>query len=269
MEWETPWGRGFPGWHLECSAMSMKYLGETIDIHAGGIDHIPVHHTNEIAQSEAATGKQFVRFWLHGDFLTISAEGGSAFGGDENRMGKSEGNFITLKTLAEKGFEPLVYRFFCLSAHYRSKLNFTWKALENAKNSWEKLKTKFLNLGRQTGKVDVEFLKKFIDAINEDLSIPQAMAIMWDVFSADILDADKRATILEFDKIFGLQMAEMKEEEQAVVPEEVNELVEKRRQARQKGKWEKADDLRRQIESLGWQVEDTADGERIKKVIRN
>jgi cysteinyl-tRNA synthetase len=254
MEWETPWGVGFPGWHLECSAMSMKYLGETLDIHAGGIDHIPVHHTNEIAQSEAATGKQFARYWVHGDFLLI----------DENRMGKSEGNFITINTLEEKGFEPIVYRFFCLSAHYRSKLNFTWGALENAKSSWNKLKTKFLNLGRQNGHINQELLKEFRDAVNNDLSMPEAVAIMWKTFSSDISDADKRTTILEFDKVFGLRLDAL-EEEQIEIPKQVQELVEKRRQARQKGKWEKADGFRREIEALGWQVEDTADGERIKK----
>ncbi|MEK7512457.1 MAG: cysteine--tRNA ligase, partial [Patescibacteria group bacterium] len=163
MEWDSPWGVGFPGWHIECSAMSMKYLGELIDIHTGGIDHIPVHHTNEIAQSEALLGKPFVRFWLHGEFLLMN----------ENKMSKSDGGFITLQTLIDRGFEPMVYRFFCLSAHYRSKLNFSWDALENARESWLKFKTKFLDLGQQPGKPDAEFLKKFANEIDNDLSMPQ------------------------------------------------------------------------------------------------
>lgn len=254
MEWDSPWGKGFPGWHAECSAMSMKYLGETIDIHTGGIDHIPVHHTNEIAQSEAATGKPFVRFWAHGDFLLIN----------EGKMAKSLGNFITLNTLPENGFDPIVYRIFCLSSHYRSKLNFSWEALEGAKNTWLRLKRKFLDLGRQTGEINVLFLEKFKTAVNDDLGMPQALAVFWEVFKSNISDFDKHATLLEFDKVLGLNLAELKEE-QAVIPGEIMKLMEERKKARENKKWQKADELRKKIEDLGYEVEDTAQETHVRK----
>ncbi len=255
MEWDSPWGVGFPGWHIECSAMSMKYLGELIDIHTGGIDHIPVHHTNEIAQSEALLGKPFVRFWLHGEFLLMN----------ENKMSKSDGGFITLQTLIDRGFEPMVYRFFCLSAHYRSKLNFSWDALENARESWLKFKTKFLDLGQQPGKPDAEFLKKFANEIDNDLSMPQAVALAWEVFKSDLVDNDKRATLIEFDKVFGLNLTELKEEVD-VAPEEIKELLKERDDARANKKWKKADELRDEIEAAGWLVEDETSGSMLKRI---
>jgi len=254
MEWESPWGIGFPGWHLECSAMSMKYLGETIDIHTGGIDHVPVHHTNEIAQSEAATGKQFVRFWAHNEFLLMNS----------GKMAKSEGGFITVEELEKKGFDPIVYRFFNLSSHYRSKLNFTWEALQGAKNSWEKLKGKFLDLGQQNGTPDEAFIEKFKTAINNDLSMPQALVVMWDVFKSNINDFDKRATLLEFDKVFGLGLGNVDEDE-VEVPEEIKKLVAERDKARVNKNWEKSDELRKEIEKAGWLLEDTADTSRLRK----
>ena len=200
MEWDSPWGKGFPGWHLECSAMCMKYLGETVDIHTGGIDHIPVHHTNEIAQSESVTGKPLANFWLHGEFLIMN----------EEKMAKSAGNFITLQTLQDKGYDPMVYRFFCLSAHYRSKLNFSWIALDNAKQGWTKFKNRFLALGQQKGNVDPVILRKFQEHLNDDLEIPQIMALAWEVFKSDLTDFDKRATILEINKVLGLGLDKLK-----------------------------------------------------------
>lgn len=254
MEWDSPWGKGFPGWHAECSAMSMKYLGDTFDIHTGGIDHIPVHHTNEIAQSEAATGKPFAKYWLHNEFLVLN----------NAKMAKSEGNFITLSAIEEKGLEPIVYRFFALSAHYRSKLNFSWDALENASQSWQKFKNKFLDLGEQTGQVDQKYLEDFTKYINEDLATPQAMAIAWDVFKSDLSDANKRATLLKFDEIFGLGLKGLKVED-VEVPEEIKKLVKEREEARKNKKWEKADELRNKLDELGWLIEDEQFGTRIKK----
>jgi cysteinyl-tRNA synthetase len=253
MEWESPWGKGFPGWHLECSAMSIELLGETIDIHCGGTDHIPVHHTNEIAQSEAVTGKQFVKYWLHGDFLVIN----------EGRMAKSKGNFITLAKVEEKGFDPIMYRFYTLSSHYRSKLNFSWKSLENAQNSWDKFKQKFLDLGEQTGKADEALVTSFKEKIDDDLNMPQAIALAWEVFKADITDYDKRATLLEFDKVFGLNLAEMAGDDDA--PAEVKKLLDQREKARKSKLWGKADELRDRIEDLGWLIEDESLGARLKK----
>lgn len=254
MEWDSPWGVGFPGWHLECSAMSMKYLGETLDIHTGGIDATPVHHTNEIAQSEAATGKTFVNYWLHSEFLLIN----------DGRMGKSKGNFITLQTIENKGFDPIVYRFFCLSSHYRSKLNFSWEALANARNGWDKFKKKFMDLGKVDGQVDQVVFDRFKEYIDNDLSIPQALAVAWDVLKSDSSDADKRATLLAFDKVFGLNLENLHKEE-VNIPAEVQVLIDKRLQARRDKKWDKADDLRKEIEDLGWLIEDAADSTVIKK----
>ncbi|KKQ80029.1 MAG: Cysteine-tRNA ligase [Parcubacteria group bacterium GW2011_GWC2_38_7] len=254
MEWDSPWGKGFPGWHLECSAMSMKYLGETIDIHAGGIDHIPVHHTNEIAQSESATGKKFVNYWVHGDFLLIS----------DSRMSKSEGNNYTLSTLEEKGYDPLVYRFYCLSAHYRSKLNFSFDSLDNARQSWRKLKEKFLDLGEQNGKADEELLKKFQDYINDDMSMPQAIAVVWDVFKSSLSDSDKRSTLLKFDEVLGLGLNNISA--QSVAPEEVKQLVQAREVARSTKNWSEADQIRKKVLDLGWVIEDETFGPHLKKI---
>ncbi|MFA6537541.1 MAG: cysteine--tRNA ligase [Patescibacteria group bacterium] len=257
MEWDSPWGIGFPGWHIECSAMSMKYLGETIDIHAGGIDHIPVHHTNEIAQSECVTGKQFVNYWLHGEFLLIN----------DNRMGKSVGNFITLNDLVEKGFDPMVYRMFCLSSHYRSKLNFTFENLENARNIWQKLKTKFLNLGKLTGKIKEEFLLQFTACVNDDLGVPKALAVVWEVLKSDLSDFDKRATLLEFDKVLGFDLQNTKDDENNFeIPQEIKKLAEQRFQTKLKKDFKKADELRKKIVEQGFEIEDFVESYKIKKI---
>jgi cysteinyl-tRNA synthetase len=254
MEWESPWGKGFPGWHAECSAMSMKYLGETVDIHTGGIDLIPVHHTNEIAQSEAANDKKFVNYWVHGEFLLIN----------DGRMGKSEGNFITLQSFMERGFPAIVYKLFCLSSHYRSKLNFSWEAIAGALNNWEKLTRKFLDLGRQTGNVSEALLAKFSECVNEDLNMPKALAVVWDVFKADLSDFDKRATLLKFDEVLGLGLAELKEMEQEI-PEEIRKILTERNNARDNKDWAKSDALRQKLEDLGWEVEDSVHATKLKK----
>lgn len=253
MEWPSVWGIGFPGWHIECSAMSMKYLGETIDIHAGGVDHIPIHHTNEIAQSEAATGKQFVRFWLHGDFLQIY----------EGKMAKSKGNFITLDTLKEDGYDPLAFRYLILLAHYRAKLNFTWKALAATQTALTKLRERVAEMpGPKIGCAEYE--KKFLTAVNDDLNTPRAIALLWQLLRSRQPDAAKHRTILSFDRVLGLGLEKVKAEK-LVVPEEVSLLLEQRERARKNKDWKSADRLRKGIEQAGFVIQDTSTGPKLKR----
>ena len=191
---DSPWGRGFPGWHIECSVMSRELLGQPFDIHTGGVDHIPVHHNNEIAQSEAAYDAPLANFWLHNEFVTVA----------DSKMAKSEDNFITLKTLQEKGFSPLAYRYFLLMAHYRTPVNFSWEALEAAQNAYEKLK-KFVSTGGSGGLVDEAYKAKFKEKLENDLNTAQALAIVWTmVKDKEVTIENKIATILDFDKVLGL-----------------------------------------------------------------
>lgn len=253
-EWDSPWGIGFPGWHTECVAMALKELGENVDIHSGAIDLVPVHHTNEIAQSQALLNKNFVQFWMHGEFLILQNQ----------RMAKSTGNFITLQTLFDKQYLPLSFRYLCLTTRYRSKLNFNWQALDSAQSGLKKLQEKFLHLGKLSGRVDLDYQQKFLEYINDDLNMPQALALVWDVFKSDLSDPDKRETVLEFDKVLGFDLANYVEAK-ADVPADVQALVEKRQQERHKQNWKKADALRQEIEEKGWTVEDTTTGYEIKK----
>lgn len=253
MEWPSPWGVGFPGWHIECSAMAIKYLGETFDIHCGGIDHIPVHHTNEIAQSEAATGKQFVKYWLHGEFLVI----------DEKRMGKSEGNAYTLAWLKNEGVTPLAYRYFCLNAHYRSKLNFSLEAVLGASKALQNLHDKVAMMGEPTIGC-AEFEQSFRNAINDDLNIPQALATIWKLLKSDYPDGAKKQSLLKFDEVLGLGLKDIKP---VVVLPEVQMLVERREQARVSKDWALSDELRVEIKEHGFLVDDTDLGP-IVKVVR-
>jgi cysteinyl-tRNA synthetase len=194
MGFPSPWGQGFPGWHIECSAMSRDLLGQPFDIHTGGIDHIPVHHNNEIAQSEAAYGTKLANVWLHNEFVRMS----------DTKMAKSEGTGVTLKTVAEQGFSPLTYRYFLLMAHYRTPVNFTWEALEAANNAFEKLK-RFVGPLSATGEVDAEYKKQFTEKLENDLNTPQALAVLWTlVKDKDVSPENKLATLLDFDKVLGL-----------------------------------------------------------------
>ena len=193
MEWDSPWGVGFPGWHIECSAMSAKYLGEFFDIHCGGEDHIPVHHTNEIAQTEACYGTRLANFWMHGYFLQL----------DEAKMSKSTGEFLRVKTLADQGYDPLAYRVFLLSAHYRTKLNFNWEALEGAARSLDRLRNLCYELG-EPGIIDEPLADKFLCQINDDLNMPRGMAVVWDLARSDLPPSTKKATLLLFDRVLGL-----------------------------------------------------------------
>ncbi|MEM4254622.1 MAG: cysteine--tRNA ligase [Candidatus Woesearchaeota archaeon] len=264
MEWESPWGIGFPGWHIECSAMSMKYLGETFDIHCGGIDHIPVHHTNEIAQSEAATGKPFVRYWLHGEFLKLK----------NARMGKSEGNFITLDTIKKKGFEPLVYRYFCLGAHYRTPLVFDEEALRSAKNSYARLKNTLTDIhsdlfSKENKSAINKHKTNFLEAINRDLNTPQALAVMWGVLAdKELGNKEKFELLIEFDNVFGLQLQNVVSPFLEEIPTNIKSQLELREELRAKKKWEEADKIRKQIELAGYEIIDTSRGPKLKALRR-
>ncbi len=247
--------RGFPGWHIECSAMSTKYLGQPFDIHTGGIDHIAVHHNNEIAQSESATGKKYVNYWLHNAFVNI--EGG--------KMAKSEGNFLRLQILKDKNIPPLAYRYWLLGARYSTPMNFSFEALEGAKNAFSRLEARMIELSNpiaKSGKVDQEYKKKFEDLINDDLDTPQALALVWEVLKDEKLsNEEKHATVLEFDKVLGLNLGAIKTI--AIIPESVQKLVSEREEARKNKDYKKSDELRSEIEKLGYQVKDTEDGPNI------
>lgn len=262
MHWQSPWGDGFPGWHIECSAMSMKYLGETIDVHTGGIDHIPVHHENEIAQSEGATGKQFVHFWVHQEFLQI----------DGKKMSKSLKNFYTLDDLKKNGIEPLALRYQFLQTHYRQQMNFTWESAKAAQEGLKNLREQVLSLKSQTKRTVLseeklvktdEFRKKFNEAVGNDLQMPQAVSVMWEMLKSNIPSSDKLDLLFEFDQVFGLKLNEVAEEK---IPEQITKLAKEREQVRKSGDFKKSDELRKKIESLGFIVEDKPEGFQIKKV---
>lgn len=242
MYWHSPWGDGFPGWHIECSAMSMAYLGETIDIHSGGIDHIPVHHENEIAQSECATGHQFVRFWVHHNFLNVDGE----------KMSKSKQNFYTLDTLIEKNIPSLTMRILCMQTSYRKPLNFTWESLESAFTSYKKL-YHFVEYALQTsstGTVLPSFKKNFTDALCDDLNMSKALAVTWELLSSNESTGDKRATFFDMDAVLGLRLGE-------IVPprEEMATLLATYVTLRQDKNYEKADALRTEIQNKGYTIE--------------
>lgn len=253
MEWDSPWGRGFPGWHIECSAMSAKYLGNFFDIHCGGEDHIPVHHTNEIAQTEACYGTRLANFWMHGYFLQL----------DSAKMSKSSGEFLRLQLLIDKGYDPLAYRFFCLSANYRAKLNFNFESLDGSARALDRLRTAVYDLG-EPGNIDEDFLDRFTNSINDDLNMPRAIALVWDVLKSDLPGEVKKATILEFDRVLGLNLAAWKPREEEIPAEMVN-LLEARKQARAEKRWKDADTIRDQIAAAGYEVLDTPQGPKLKK----
>ncbi len=259
MKWPSPWGVGYPGWHIECSAMSMKYLGEQFDIHCGGIDHIPVHHTNEIAQSEAAIGKKpWVKYWLHNEFLVL---------GQNEKMAKSGENFITLSTLVEKSYSPWDYRYFCLGTHYRHPLMFSYEALDGAKNARRHLIEKMLEFKKDKSKASSAkqkpFVVRFTEAINDDLNTAQALAAVWDVVKDEVLSGkDKYSLLLKFDTVLGLGVKLIKEEK---IPAVVAKLAEERLRARLNKDWKKSDELREKISTLGYMVGDTKEGFEIKK----
>ncbi|MGB9743373.1 MAG: cysteine--tRNA ligase [Minisyncoccales bacterium] len=264
MEWDAPWGRGFPGWHIECSAMSMKYLGKTFDIHTGGEDNIFPHHESEIAQSEAATGKKFVRFWFHTKFLKIEGE----------KMSKSLKNFLTIADLEKKHFSGLALRYLFLTGHYRSPFNFTWRGLQAAQNTLNKLyqlisefkPANFNSLTKKAAKIKL-YQKEFLNYINDDLNIPQALALMWQIIKSNHLSSqEKYQLILNFDRVFGLKLTQIKK---SVVPQTIIKLAQLREKYRQQKNWIKADAIRKKIEKMNYQIEDTPQGFKIKKIMLN
>lgn len=259
-EWKSPWGVGFPGWHIECSAMSMKYLGEHFDIHTGGEDHIPIHHTNEIAQSEAATGKKFVNYWLHGAFL-VDKEG--------KKISKSTGGLYTLSELENLGYSPNSFRYFCLQTNYRKPLAFSLENLDASKSAFEKTKRKIIELKKQKHKGSDETKKyenEFLEAINDDLNIPLALQIFLKALDDPNLDTKKKIeTLKKFDSVLGLGIKDFKEEK-TEIPQEAKELLKKRESLRKEKKFAEADIIRNKIKTLGYEIEDTPDGPLLRKI---
>jgi len=254
MEWDSPWGKGFPGWHIECSAMSMKYLGKTFDIHSGGEDNIFPHHESEIAQAEAATNKKFVNFWFHSRFLKIEGQ----------KMSKSLKNFFTLTDIEKKGFYPLALRYLFLTGHYHSSFNFTWKSLESAQTALNRLWNTFSSLNNKAGKIDKRYKQKFLTAFNNDLDTSAALAITWNLLKdKKIKDEDKRKTLVDFDNVLGLNLAKIGKPS---IPFSIKELAKEREKFRQQKKWQEADKTRKEIEKLGYKIEDTDKGPKIKKI---
>jgi cysteinyl-tRNA synthetase len=259
MQWDSPWGKGFPGWHIECSAMSWKYLGEQFDIHTGGEEHIPVHHTNEIAQSETAFGKKpWVKYWLHLRWLKL--KGG--------KMSKSLGNVYTLSDLEEKKFSPLSFRYLCLLTHYRKPLEFSFESLTMAQNSYERLKNIVLQIKDSEKKVNKKNIeaaeKQFLEIINDDLNSPKALSFFWDIIRDERLnDSEKYELAVKFDKVFGLDLGE---EEKIKIPEAVKKIIEEREDARKNKEWKKSDELRDKIKKLGFAIDDTKEGYKIRKI---
>lgn len=248
--WGTPFGRGRPGWHIECSAMSMKYLGVTIDIHTGGVDLLFPHHENEIAQSEAATGKKFVTFWMEGEHLLVDGE----------KMAKSLGNIYTLDDIVKKGLEPLALRYLFLTAHYRSKLNFTWKSLEAAQNALNNLREEVANWDEPRIGC-AEFEGFFKEAVNNDLDMPKALSVMWETVKSDYPTSAKHQSILIMDRVLGLALGQIKKQK---LPKGAKDLIDKREGLRKARKFKESDKLRSQLKKMGVGVEDTAEGPRWK-----
>jgi len=255
MEWDSPWGKGFPGWHIECSAMAQKYLGDYFDIHCGGEDHIPVHHTNEIAQTEARVGTRLANFWMHGYFLVQN----------DAKMAKSAGEFLRVAALVERGYDPLAFRYLCLTGHYRTQLNFTWEALDAAATGLARMRTTFHALQANDAiAANAQALAQFTTYVNDDLNTPRALALAWDVLRGDAPAAAKRATLLRFDDVFGLDLAAWVPAREAV-PDAVDALAQARATARKAKQWAEADRLRAELHAAGWEMEDRADGYALKR----
>lgn len=264
--WESPWGKGFPGWHTECSAMVFAALGKQIDIHTGGIDNIPTHHNAEIAQSESATGKQFVKYWMHGEHVQIDGE----------RIGKSVGNSLTLRELFDHGFSGTDYRYWLLTSHYRKKVNFTFDALSGAKQALSRLQRFMYEECTDTsGRIEYDYRQTFVDAINDDLDTPKAVATIWEMLKNDsVAPKDKRATIVEMDIVLGLGLGESVATGTQVlgyldnqdIPEDVQKLLEAREAARIARNWDQADTVREALKLKGYSVEDTPEGPKISRL---
>jgi cysteinyl-tRNA synthetase len=257
MEWDSPWGKGFPGWHTECVAMAAKHLGVPFDIHCGGIDHIPIHHTNEIAQSEAAFNENLAAFWLHGEFLNLK----------EERMGKSEGNLILIEGLEEKGFNPLAFRYLVLASHYRQGLNFTWQGLKHAQSALDNLYGKIKEMEQENSSISSEskkYKEQFLSFVNDDLNTPKALALVWGLIKdRNLSSKEKYSLLMDFDKVLGLGLDKIKKDS---IPEEIQSLADERERYRKEKQWQKADEIRKEIEKKGYSVEDTKERAKIRKI---
>lgn len=254
LKWPSPWGEGFPGWHIECSAISRKILGQPFDIHTGGVDHIGTHHSNEIAQSEAAFGLPLANYWMHGEFLLI----------DEGRMGKSQGNAYTLDTILEKGFSALDFRYLCLTANWNTQLNFSWDSLKAAAQAREKLST-YASQEEPSGQPIPAYTEKFLASINDSLNVPKALALAWEMIKdSKYSTGGKIATLIKFDEVFGLNLGQTENKNNIAIPDSVQKLLDQRLEAKHNKDFAKADQLREEIENQGYEVQDTSDGQVVK-----
>ena len=263
MKWDSPWGLSYPGWHLECSAMSRKYLGEEFDIHTGGVDHIPTHHENEIAQSKGAFGKIPAKIWMHVEFLQI----------DGGKMSKSLGNVYTISQLEEKGIEALAYKLFCYTAHYRTKLNFTFEGAAASQKALNRLREAFVKHNNGNDNVDDELIQKyknkFLDAINDDLNMPLAMSTVWELARNDLKSKKISDLLLDFDRVLGLDLKNsekyLEEQNKVELPDEIADLLEKRKKAREEKNWQLSDEIRDVLKEKGYIVKDTKEGMTVEK----
>lgn len=269
MQWDSPWGKSYPGWHIECSAMSRKYLGEQFDIHTGGVDHIPIHHENEIAQSMGYSGKMPANYWIHGEFLLV----------DNGKMSKSLGNVYTIAELEKRGYDALDYRYFCLNASYRKTLNFTFSGLDSAKTGLERLRQSVKVHNNSNNDVEEkelqDYRKQFMDAMNNDLDTPTALSIVWEIARKEIKSKKYADLIAEFDDILGIDISiekilerenAEKDEVEKGLDDKIKALITDREEARKNKDWEKADKIRNELESKGIRVIDTKDGVKIERI---
>lgn len=252
--WDTELGKGRPGWHIECSAMSMKELSESFDIHTGGVDNIFPHHENEIAQSECSTGKPFAKYFMHNEHLLVNGQ----------KMSKSLGNFYILKDLVEKGVDPIAFRMWLLTSNYSTRTNFTWEAVKGSQTALLRLKDNYIELEEKIGTVNKEYKEEFIKSMNNNLDTAQALALIFDILKDNKLtNEDKKATILDFDKVLGLGLDKIQKEE---IPEEIIKLTKEREEARKSKDFKRSDELRQKINSLGYEIKDTESGTKISKI---
>lgn len=260
MQWDSPWGKGYPGWHIECSAMSRKYLGEVFDVHTGGVDHIPVHHENEIAQNEALAGKQTVNYWVHGEFMLVN----------NGKMSKSLGNTYTIAQLEERGYSAIEFRYFCLNAHYRKKLNFTFDGMDAAKVSYARLTAALYQHKMSNATTDpariAAYREEFVNAINDDLNIPLALGVLWQAVKEE-KSKDIYALALDFDRVLGLSLDKVSapKVEQEEIPQEIADLLAQRAQTKKEKNYALADSIRATIAEKGYDVVDTKDGATARK----
>jgi len=258
MKWASPWGEGFPGWHIECSAMSIRYLGDSFDLHTGGEDLIFPHHEDEIAQSEGATGKKFVNYWAHGGYLLVDGE----------KMSRSKGNVYLLSDLEKKGFDPLSFRYLSLMTHYKQKMNFTWDGLSSAQTAFNRLKEEIIQWEEPKEAGCAEYEEKFLNAVNNDINMAEALAVVWDLIKSDNPTSEKASSLFKFDKILGLNLNEVKKEG-VKIPRDILELVKEREKLRREKKYFLADQMRNKLKKLGYNVKDVGRGTSISRISKN